>query len=271
MPPGATGTRDPLSRTCHRGGNALCRARHGRARAWARQALGDLELGLGRPAAALEHHHAQADALRSRGIADVDLSPAPELVEAYVRLGRGHEAAGIAAEFVVDAEAKGQPWALARAARCRGLLAEGEDWGSAFEEALRHHELTPDRFETGRTRLAYGARLRRARKRVRAREELRSALEIFDSLGARPWADQASGELAATGETARRRDASTLDELTPQELQIAHLLADGKTTREAAAAIFLSPKTIEYHLRHVYQKLRIRSREELAAEFRPRR
>jgi DNA-binding CsgD family transcriptional regulator len=115
--------------------------------------------------------------------------------------------------------------------------------------------------------LAYGARLRWARQRVRARQELRLALDAFDSLGPSPWADAAGVELVATGETARRRDASTLDELTPQELQIALILARGKTTREAAAALFLSPKTIEYHLRHVYRKLDIGSREELAARF----
>jgi DNA-binding CsgD family transcriptional regulator len=233
--------------------------------AWAVQALGDLELGLGRPAAALEHHRAQADALSSLGIADVDLSPAPELVESYLRLGHQEEATRVAADFVNDAEAKGQPWALARAARCRGLLAEPEGLDSCFEEALRIHARTPDAFETGRTHLAYGASLRRGRKRVRARDELRAALEIFDHLGARPWADQAGAELAATGETARRRDPSTLDELTPQELHIARLLAEGHTTREAAAAIFLSPKTVEYHLRHIYDKLGIHSRTELVA------
>jgi DNA-binding CsgD family transcriptional regulator len=234
---------------------------------WTIQALGDLELGLGRPAASVEHHEAQAAALRSRGIADVDLSPGPELVDAYLRLGRGEEAAAAATEFVAAAEAKGQPWALARAARCRGLLAEAGDLEAEFEEALRLHARTPDGFETARTRLAYGARLRRARMRVRAREQLRSAVELFERLGAQPWADQARVELAATGETARRRDVSTLDDLTPQELQIAQLLAAGKTTREAAAAVFLSPKTVEYHLRNVYRKLGIRSREELAASF----
>ena len=99
---------------------------------------------------------------------------------------------------------------------------------------------------------------------MRAREQLRAALESFEHLDARSWADRARAELAATGETLRRRDPSTIDELTPQELQIALLLAGGKTTREAAAALFLSPKTVEYHLRHVYQKLDIHSREELA-------
>jgi DNA-binding CsgD family transcriptional regulator len=234
---------------------------------WTIQALGDLELGLGQPEAAAKHHEVQADTLRLRGIADVDLSPAPELVDAYLRLGRREDAIAAAADFVGAAEAKGQPWALARAARCCGLLAASDELESCFEEALRLHERTPDGFEAGRTRLAYGARLRRDRKRVRGREELRAALEIFERLGARPWAEQARAELAATGETARRRDASTLDELTPQERQIARLLADGMTTREAAAAIFLSPKTIEYHLSHVYRKLGIRSREALAAAF----
>jgi DNA-binding CsgD family transcriptional regulator len=99
---------------------------------------------------------------------------------------------------------------------------------------------------------------------VLAREQLRAALEPFERLGARPWADRARAELAAAGETLTRREPATIDELTPQELQIALLLAAGKTTREAAGAVFLSPETIEYHLRHVYQKLDTRSREELA-------
>lgn len=231
---------------------------------WATQALGDLELALGRPASAVGHYEAQAAALLTRGIADVDLSPGPELVEAYLRLGRREDAKGAAAEFVARATEKGQPWALARAARCRGALARTGEMEACFEEALALHELTPDAFETARTRLTYGACLRRARKRVRAREQLRSALETMERLGAEPWADQARAELAASGETARRRDVSTLDELTPQELQIARLLASGRTTREAAAALFVSPKTIEYHLRHIYSKLAIHSRDELA-------
>ncbi len=177
-----------------------------------------------------------------------------------------HEAARrAAARFVAAADAKGQPWSLARALRCQGLLAGGDSgFTAAFEQALALHALTPDSFEAARTRLAYGERLRRARNRVRAREQLRAAAEVFERLDAQPWADRARAELAATGETRRARDPSTLDELTPQELQIAVLLTGGKTTREAAAALFLSPKTVEYHLRHVYQKLGIHSREELA-------
>jgi DNA-binding CsgD family transcriptional regulator len=98
---------------------------------------------------------------------------------------------------------------------------------------------------------------------VLARERLRAAIEVFDDLGAAPWAELARVELAATGETARRRMPSSLDELTPQELQISLLLAEGRTTREAAAALFLSPKTIEFHLRNAYRKLAIHSRDEL--------
>ena len=237
---------------------------------WAIQALGDLELGLGRPDAAIEHYQAQADTLRSCGMADVDLSPAPELVEALLHVGREADAAGVAVDFVAQATAKGQPWALARAARCRGLLADVGELVPCFEQALGLHEQTPDIFETARTRLAYGGRLRRARKRTRAREQLRAAAGIFEHLGAGSWAEQANAELAATGETARRRDVSTLDQLTPQELRIARLLADGMTTKEAAAAIFLSPKTVEYHLGHVYQKLGIHSRNELDAAIRAR-
>ncbi len=122
-------------------------------------------------------------------------------------------------------------------------------------------------FERARTQLAYGARLRRARRRIDAREQLRAALETFETLGAIPWVEQASAELAATGETARRRDVSTLDQLTARELQVALLLSRGLTTRVAAGQLFLSPKTVEYHLRHVYQKLGISSRTELAAIF----
>jgi DNA-binding NarL/FixJ family response regulator len=87
---------------------------------------------------------------------------------------------------------------------------------------------------------------------------------VFEDLGAAPWDELARTELAATGETARRRDPSTLDDLTPQELKVSLLLSGGKTTREAAAALFLSPKTIEYHLRNAYRKLCVRSRQELA-------
>ena len=234
-------------------------------RIWAITALGELELGLGHAEQAAGHFERLGQLLADLGISDVDLSPGADLVEAYLRLGRRDAAQQVAGRFVAAAEAKGQPWSLARALRCQGLLASSDsDFAGAFEQALAQHALTPDSFEAARTRLAYGERLRRARNRVLAREQLRAAADAFERLDARPWADHAHAELAATGETRRPRDPSTIEELTPQELQIAVLLTGGRTTREAAAALFLSPKTVEYHLRHVYQKLGLHSREELA-------
>jgi DNA-binding CsgD family transcriptional regulator len=230
---------------------------------WATAALGELELGLGDVAQAAERFEDQRRRLRELEITDADLSPAPDLVDVYLRLGRGTDAQRLADEFNVAAEAKGQAWSLARALRCRALVARDADAAELFERALGQHERTPDGYERARTQLAYGERLRRARNRVLAREQLRAAIDTFERLDARPLADRARAELAATGVTVRRRDPSTIDELTPQELQISILLADGKTTRETATALFLSPKTIEYHLRHVYQKLSIHSREEL--------
>ena len=231
---------------------------------WAVAALGDLELGLGDAAGAAGHFEQVQQLLHDLAITDTDLSPAAELVDAYTRLGRNAEAQRVAAQFTAAASDKGQPWSLARALRCRGLLAADAGFSAHFERALGQHEQTPDAFEAARTRLAYGERLRRARNRVLAREQLRAAVDVFERLDARPWADRARTELAATGETRRRREPGMIDELTPQELQIALLLTAGKTTRETAAALFLSPKTVEYHLRHVYQKLGIHSRNELA-------
>jgi len=147
------------------------------------------------------------------------------------------------------------------------MTAAAAEFAGHFEQAIALHELTPDAFETARTRLAYGERLRRARERILARDQLRTALEAFEDLGAGPWAERARTELAATGEKRLRRDRSTIEDLTPQELQIAVALAGGKTTRETAAALFLSPKTIDYHLRHIYLKLGIHSRDELGQAF----
>jgi DNA-binding CsgD family transcriptional regulator len=231
---------------------------------WATAALGELELGLGEAARAAERFEQQERLLRDLGITDADLWPGPDLVEAYTRLGQTEAARRAAAAFATAAAAKAQPWALARARRAQGLVAADDAFVACFEQAIGLHEQTPDAFELARTRLAYGERLRRARNRVLAREQLRAAADAFERLGARPWADRAGAELAATGETRRPRDPSTVEELTPQELQIALLLTSGKTTREAAAALFLSPKTVEYHLRHVYQKLGVNSRDQLA-------
>lgn len=231
---------------------------------WALMARGDLALGTGRPQDALDTYAQVEDVLATLRLEDVDVSPAPDAVDALVRLARLDEATALAARLTDRATAKGQPWSLARAARARGLTAPDDDVDRHFAAALDAHTHTPDTFEEARTRLAYGSRLRRARRRVDARPHLRAALTTFDALGAAPWADQAVVELRATGETAHRRDVTGLDHLTPQELQVARTLAAGRTTREAAAALFLSPKTIEYHLRNVYVKLGVRTRADLA-------
>jgi len=230
---------------------------------WATAALGELELGVGSAGAAVAQFERQQAVMDGLGITDADLSPAPELVESYLRLGRRQEAQQLAVRFGRTASDKGQPWSMARSMRSLGLVAEERAFDPWFLRALELHAQTPEEFEAARTRLAYGERLRRARKRVLAREQLRAALDTFERLGSRPWAERARAELAATGEKVRRRDPSTIDELTAQELQIALLLAAGKTTRETATAVFLSPKTVEYHLRHVYLKLSINSREQL--------
>ena len=234
---------------------------------WVLAALGELELGCGDASLAAESFERQQRLLAELGITDPDLWPAAELVDAYLKLGRTGDAARAAEEFAAAAQAKGQPWSLARAFRGLGMLAADGEFTAVFERAIGCHELTPDVFELARTRLAFGERLRRARERVLAREQLRAALDIFEGLDARPWAERARTELAATGEKRGPRDGGGMAELTPQELQIALLLAAGRTTREAAAALFLSPKTVEYHLRHVYQRLGIHSREELAARL----
>jgi DNA-binding CsgD family transcriptional regulator len=233
-------------------------------KAWAIIALGQLDLAHGRLDGALENFRECATFLRELSIDDPDLSPAPDIVDVLVRRGRLDEARQICDEYSASAAAKGQPFALARAARVRGLVAT-TGFAKEYEEALVHHQATPDVFEQARTQLYYGERLRRTRRRIDARRHLREALKAFDRLGASSWAKRAMAELHASGETARLRDDRYGEQLTPQELQVALTLAEGATTREAAARLYLSPKTVEYHLRHVYDKLEVRSREELRA------
>lgn len=229
---------------------------------WTLYALGDLELGAGRPGQALAHYASVAAFLQRIGFRDVDVSPAPEIVECLVRLGRDAEARPAAEEYRHQAEAKANSWALARSARAQALLAPHPEAG--LRRALEQHAAGPDRYEEARTLLALGEALRRGRRRTQARDVLRRALDTFEPLGARPWAARAAAELEATGEHAHRRSDRSIDLLTPQELQVARLLATGLTTRQAAAAMFLSPKTVEYHLRHVYTKLDLNNRAALA-------
>ncbi|WP_127476636.1 helix-turn-helix transcriptional regulator [Microbacterium sulfonylureivorans] len=244
---------------------ALCAARDIHVgEVWVAHARGDLELSLGHPESATTLFEALVALLDRLGLDDVDLDPAPELTDALLRVGRRDDALRVAEDFPHRAQRKNQPWALARAYRARGMVAGDDGFESSFATALEWHAQTLDRFEEARTLLAFGARLRRVGRRVDARVPLRGAFAAFGELGAVVWREQAATELAATGEHVHEPGARAMDQLTPQELQVSLLLTEGRTTREAAAALFLSPKTVEYHLRKVYTKLGIATRAELA-------
>jgi len=186
-----------------------------------------------------------------------------DLIEAYARAGRTDEAAALLAEFGVAEDAVGVDWLVALTWRCRALLAPRERMVPDFDRALAAHDRCEMPFERARTLLCLGERLRRGRQRVPARRALRRALETFEQLDAASWATRARHELAATGETATRGTGVTAL-LTPQELQVALVVARGATNQEAAAALFLSQKTIEYHLSNIYRKTQLRSRSELS-------
>jgi DNA-binding CsgD family transcriptional regulator len=186
-----------------------------------------------------------------------------DLVEAAIR---SHDRA-LAEDLVARLAPLCQPaWSLAALDRVRGLLASDETADTLLARSIEGFVALGVPLEEGRSRLAYGEWLRRAGQRVNARTQLRRAVEIFDKLGYVPWAGRARGELAASGETLRARASLDLSEaLTPQELQVARIVADGVSNRDAAARLFLSTKTIEAHLHRVYRKLGITGRDQLAA------
>jgi DNA-binding CsgD family transcriptional regulator len=231
----------------------------------ARGTLGLLWLGLGLAENAVEElapcdrRWCETAHVEPSGVAFV-----PDLVEAYVRSDRRAEAEELLERFRGVSERARRQWALAAVARCDGILAGGDRFAEAFERSLELLEGSPLTLDRARTQLAYGERLRRAGRRRDARVHLRAAHEAFAAVDAAPWADRAAAELRATGETVGPRTPDRRAELTPQELQIAQLVAAGRTNREAAAQLYLSPKTIEYHLANAYRKLGIHSRVELA-------
>jgi DNA-binding CsgD family transcriptional regulator len=191
---------------------------------------------------------------------------AVDRIEAAVRAKRLDEAAAWTHEIRKFADATGASWAAAVAEHGDALLATSPDAAERhFEQALAHHSASRRVPARARTQLAYGEFLRRARRRVDARVHLRAALETFEDLGAEPWAERARQELRASGETARKRDASSLTDLTAQELQVARLVRQGMSNRDAAAQLYLSPRTIDFHLRNVFSKLGVTSRGELVA------
>jgi DNA-binding CsgD family transcriptional regulator len=155
-------------------------------------------------------------------------------------------------------------WATGIEARVRALASEGEVAESLYRESIAHLAGTRVRRELARTHLLYGEWLRRERRRLDAREHLHTALEAFTNMGTEAFARRAERELLATGERARKRTVATRDQLTPQETQIARLAANGHTNREIAAQLFISPSTVEYHLRKAFRKLDVKSRTQLA-------
>jgi DNA-binding CsgD family transcriptional regulator/tetratricopeptide (TPR) repeat protein len=186
-----------------------------------------------------------------------------ELIEAAARTENTELAASALTRLGAHTEASGSDWGLGIEARSRALLAEGAAAERLYREAIDRLERTRLRPDLARARLLYGEWLRRVGRRVDAREQLRDAHEAFVSMGADAFAERARRELFATGEKVRSRRDDTRDELTPQEEQIARLARDGLTNPEIGARLFLSPRTVEWHLHKVFTKLGIRSRRKL--------
>ena len=247
---------------------ALCQAQGAPATAiYGYQALGLLELGLGNLEAARDQGLAAERAFNeTEGDEPGVARYAPDLLEALWRLGAQDAVPPRLDELARQAGRPHHTWAQAVVERIRGLMAPDAEVDEHFARALELHGQTRQPFETARTQLLHGERLRRAKRRADARTPLGHALAVFERLGAEPWAERARGELRATGgPTGSAAPAIATDELTAQELQIALQVAQGRTNREVAAALFLSAKTIEYHLGSIYRKLGIRRRGELSA------
>jgi DNA-binding CsgD family transcriptional regulator len=223
-------------------------------------ARGLLDLGLGRFDAAADRLAEAAATSRGwwRGL--------PDLVEAAARVGRSADARRAATQYTRWAEHTGQAWARAIALRCQALVASDDGAAELLAEAAAlHREDGAHPFDRARTDLVHGEWLRRARRRSEARGPLRAAADAFAELGALPWADRARAELRATGET-RAPTAPAPDvlaELTPQELQVVRLAAAGLSNRDIAAQLFLSPRTVGYHLYKAFPKLGVASRAQL--------
>lgn len=228
--------------------------------------LGLAALGHGEHDAAVSHLERARELAADGGLANPNVVPlAGDLVEAHIRAGnreRAEEALGWLEE---SARATGLAWPVTASARCRILLAPGtEAADSSFTVAEAAHQRRDMPFEYARTQLCYGETLRRLRRPAVARAPLLAAHATFQTLGARPWAARAAAELAAAGgRPITQSSASPLDQLTPQELQTARAIAEGRTNTEAATALFISRKTVETHLTRIYRKLGIRSRTEL--------
>ena len=188
----------------------------------------------------------------------------PELIEASARRGATDQARAALERLTATAEASGTDVGLGIVARSGALLREGEVADLLYQEAVERLGRTQRRPDLGRAHLLYGEWLRRENRRGDARTQLRTAHELFTAIGMEAFADRARRELHATGEKVRKRTVETRDELTPQEGQIARLARNGLSNPEIGAHPFLSPRTVEWHLRKVFTKLNIGSRRELA-------
>jgi DNA-binding CsgD family transcriptional regulator len=230
--------------------------------AFAVWALANVDLARGNWAQALERYNALSQVRPGFGHPLAMILTVPDRMETLVRLGRTDAAIEAMSSFEAWATHAGHS-GRSRLASCRALVASGPEATEHFEEAVREADVTR-LFDLARIRLLYGEHLRRERRRVDARAELRAAIDAFERFDAVVWAERARTELRASGETARRREPSTIDQLTPQELQIARFVSDGMSNKEVASQLFLSHRTIEYHLRNVFSKLGITSRTQLA-------
>jgi DNA-binding CsgD family transcriptional regulator len=210
------------------------------------------------------------DQIRRNGGAGGLLEPlgvAPWLVEAYLGLGRDQDARDLARRHLELNRDFPHPYVAGMVARCQGLVADDlADGAAEFERAIACQIEVGDQAESGRTRLLYGMRLRRAGQRVAARAQLREAIADFTAIDHLAWVERAAAELRATGERARSRSRPATSALTSQETRVALLVAQGMTNREVATSLFLSPKTVEHHLGSVLRKRGLRSRTELAVE-----
>jgi DNA-binding CsgD family transcriptional regulator len=186
-----------------------------------------------------------------------------ELIEAAARSGKTELAVDALGELSESTSSADTDWALGAEARSRALLSDGEAAEALYREAIERLAQTRARAWLARVHLLYGEWLRRERRRADAREELRRAHESFREFGMQAFAERARVELEATGERARKRSVDTHDDLTPQEAQICRHAADGATNQEIAAQLFISPSTVDYHLRKAFRKLGVKSRHQL--------
>jgi DNA-binding CsgD family transcriptional regulator len=186
------------------------------------------------------------------------------LIEAAVRAGTPELAAGACSRLAEMARASGTDWALGVAARSDALLAEDQRAEELYVEAVDRLGRSRIAVDLARAHLLYGEWLRRQRRRIDARGQLRTAHDLFSNFGMEAFGERTRVELEATGEHAGKRTVDTLGQLTPQEAQISRLVAQGNTTREIAAQLFISPSTVEYHLRKAFRKLGVKSRTQLA-------